>query len=192
MQTKLTLLAGAAILCLPIPASAQTYAMDRGVWVVGGSASVSHFDASGFDGGSTGISIYPDVGYFFVPGLLVLANVEYAHSSGGGTSTRYGAGPGLTYYFIKGPAKVHPYLAASVFFGHTQFEVPAASYMNYSESYNSWYTSGGGALLLARNVAVTGEAYYGQVHYGTGGVVGAASSTTMQYGIRFGLAVYIY
>ena len=82
MQTKMALLGAAALICVASPASAQSYAMDRGVWVVGGSASVSHFEASGSNGGSTGISIYPDVGYFFVPGLLVLANVEYAPQFG--------------------------------------------------------------------------------------------------------------
>lgn len=193
MPTKLTMLGATAILCLPFPASAQSYAMDRGVWVVGGSASVSHLEISGLDGGITTVSLFPDVGFFVLPGLVVVANVEYAHSSGAGrSSTVYGAGPGLTYYFVKGPAKLHPYLAAAVFFGQLDWELSGQTGVSNSQGSTSWYASGGGALLLARNVAVTGEAYYGQVHYGAADVIGGPSGTTTQYGLRFGVSVYIY
>ena len=179
-----------AIAPLVPAASAQSYAMDRGVWTVGGTASVSHTSTSGFDNGSTAISFFPSVGYFFVPGFLVAATLQYAHSSGNGlSSTGIGAGPQLAYYFGNGSASLHPYLTAAALIGS---ESQAFMGSSGSSGWWSWRGAGGFALLLARNVAVTGEAFYGQVHFDAPAAGQSSSYTSGSFGLSFGLSLFLY
>ena len=166
MRTTMVALGVLAISPLVPSASAQSYAMDRGAWTVGGSASLTHYNVAGLDNGSTAISLFPSVGYFFLPGFLVAATLQYAHSSGGGfASTGFGAGPRLAYYFGNGSASFHPYVAAGALIGSESRKFPGST---SSYGWWSWRGAGGIALLLARNVAVTGEAFYGQTRYAYG------------------------
>jgi len=178
-----------AIAPLVPSASAQTYAMDRGVWTVAGSASVSHSNVGGLDNGSTAISLFPSVGYFFLPGFLVAVTLQYAHNSGNdNTSTRFGAGPRLAYYFGSGSATFHPYVAAEAFIGSE-----SRGFMGFTSSngFSSWRGAGGIALLLARNVAVTGEAFYGQIHSDAPAAL-SSSYTSASFGLSFGLSLFLY
>ena len=189
-----TMIALAALAIAPqVPsASAQSYAMDRGVWTVGGSASLTHY-ASGLGNGTTSISLFPSVGYFFLPGFLVAATLQYAHSSGSEfapTSTAFGAGPRLAYYFGSGSARIHPYLAAAAFIGSERQRIQGST---SSVGVWSWRGAGGIALLLARNVAVTGEAFYGQTRSdvpdaATGRISSRASAS---FGLSFGLSLFL-
>jgi len=163
--------------------------MDRGVWTVGGSASFTH-SAFGIDNSATSISLFPSVGYFFLPGFLVAATLRYAHSSGSdytSTSTGFGAGPRLAYYFGSGSVKLHPYLAAAAFIGSERQEFMG---LTTSAGVSSWRGAGGIAFLLARNVAVTGEAFYEQAHHGVPD--GVPSQTTDSFGLSFGLSLFLY
>jgi len=190
MRTTMIALGVLAIAPLVPSASAQTYAMDRGVWTVAGSATVSHFNILGSDNGSTAISLFPSVGHFFLPGFLVAATLQYTHSSGSGsTSTGFGAGPRLAYYFGNGSASFHPYVAAAALIGSDSREFMGSSGSN---GWWSWRGAGGIAFLLARNVAVTGEAFYGQVHRDVPGALGSFSQTSASFGLTFGLALFLY
>lgn len=180
---------GAATAMLAAAAlSAQTYEMDRGVWVAGGSASFSHLDrATG--GGTTTWQLYPRIGYFVIPGLVVDLSINYAHTSDPGvSSTSYGAGPGLAYYFLRRPSKLHPYVAATASWGRTEWDAADPAVVLTSQTYSAWFGSAGLALMVARNVAVTGDFYFGEVHAD----VLAGQDKTTRYGVRFGISVFLY
>ena len=190
MRTTMIAL-GILAIAPPVPsASAQSYAMDRGAWTVGGTASVSH-SAFGVDNGATAISLFPSVGYFVLPGFLVAATLQYAHSSGSGnTSTGFGAGPRLAYYFGNGSASFHPYVAAAALIGSD-----SRTFMGWtgSSGWWSWRGAGGIAFLVARNVAVTGEGFYGQRTYDEVGVTGAlVQRTNASFGLSFGFSLFLY
>ena len=193
MRTTMIALGVLAIAPLVPSASAQSYAMDHGAWTVGGTASVAHGSTQGFDNGRTAISLFPSVGYFFLPGFLVAATLRYAHSSGGSsTSTGFGAGPRLAYYFGKGSATFHPYVAAAALVGSDSPGFTGSNGSNGSNGWWSWRGAGGIAFLLARNVAVTGEAFYGQIHYDLPDVIPSSSRTTDSFGLSFGLSLFLY
>ena len=191
MRNTMVALGVLAIAPLVSSASAQSYAMDRGVWTVGGSASVTH-SAFGVNNGSTAISLFPSVGYFVLPGFVVAATLQYVHSSGNGyssSSTGFGAGPRLAYYFGNGSASFHPYVAAAALIGSDSQRLLGTT---GSHGWWSWRGAGGIAFLLARNVAVTGEAFYGQVHYDVSGAGESLSQTSASFGLSFGLSLFLY
>ena len=186
MHGAVLCLVGALQLVTPSGASAQSYAMDRGVWIVGGTASLSH------GASSTAMSLSPQVGYFFARGLAGVATLDYTR---GWYQTEdqeiYGLGPGLTYYFRHGPARLHPFLSASGRYQQitvsTQVAFPGVP---RSRHYFAWEGSGGLALLLARNVGATGAAYFTQFIIPENAP--APSQTSNQYGLRFGISIYLY
>lgn len=160
-------------------AAAQSYAMDRGAWQLDGTVSFTHQRYTPGGAGFTVLSLHPQIGYFITQGLALTANLQLVWRSGQGTSaTIYGAGPGLAYYFNRGPGRLHPYLAAN-----TQYAHQGTSHTLY------WSGAGGLAVLIARNVAITGELFYDQYRYYAGG---QPSSRSEIYGSRFGVAVYLY
>ena len=192
MRNTMVALGVLAIAPLVSSASAQSYAMDHGAWTVGGTASVAHGSTQGFDNGRTAISLFPSVGYFVLPGFVVAATLQYVHSSGNGyssASTGFGAGPRLAYYFGKGPATFHPYVAAAALVGSESRGFMGSTSSN---GWWSWRGAGGIAFLLARNVAVTGEAFYGQIHYDLPDVIPSSSRTTDSFGLSFGLSLFLY
>ena len=192
MRTTMIVLGVLAIAPVVPSASAQSWAMDRGVWTVGGTASVAHASTLGFDNGRTAISLFPSVGYFVLPGFVVAATLQYVHSTGNGyssASTGFGAGPRLAYYFGNGSASFHPYVAAAALIGSDSQRLLGTT---GSHGWWSWRGAGGIAFLLARNVAVTGEAFYGQVHYDVSGAGESLSQTSASFGLSFGLSLFLY
>jgi len=195
MRTTMLALGVLAIAPVVPSAYAQSYAMDRGAWTVGGTASVAHFNLLGSENGSTAISLFPSVGYFVLPGVVVAATLQYVHSTGNGyssASTGFGAGPRLAYYFGKGSATFHPYVAAAALVGSDSPGFTGSNGSNGSNGWWSWRGAGGIAFLLARNVAVTGEAFYGQIHYDLPDVIPSSSRTTDSFGLSFGLSLFLY
>jgi hypothetical protein len=166
------------------PAPAQTYAIDRGVWLLSASASLNHLS----DGGGTNFGIGGTVGYFVAPRFALKAALQLSHaSSHGSSSTAYGVGPGVAYYFGRPASQIHPYLSFSSLYTHQA-----------NRDFLTWTGSGGLALMMVRNVAAIGEAYFTQarsqvprIDVNTGMIV-KSTSTTEQYGIRFGLAIFLY
>ena len=172
-------------------ASAQRYAMDRGVWQLSGSASLTHFhqDSDPRDGTSD-FRFNPRVGYFVAPGFAITGNLSLSRqSANGATNTSYGAGPGVAYYFKRRPAPIHPFIAASVLYtrdrGSYQSTVQGAHYF-------TWEGTGGLAALLARNVAVTGELFYTHQAESFSSSQYQVKTGTADYGARFGIAIFLY
>jgi hypothetical protein len=170
-------------------AAAQSYAMDKGVWLAGGNAALTHLNGCCGAPGATSIVVNPTLGYFVAPGIAVTGNLQLIHSftKGSPSVTTVGAGPGLAWYFIKGPSVIHPYLAGNVLFQHS-----GTSGSSSSSSAFTWTGSGGIAALLARNVALTGDLYYSHQHFSSSGGGSSASASASQYGSRFGFALFLY
>jgi hypothetical protein len=191
MRRRDLLLAFAILASVTTRAATQTYAMDRGVWLLSGSASLAHSKSSGSSSGHTGLGITTTAGYFVVPGLALSANFQFGHSAGeGATATSYGVGPGISYYFGRANTKLHPYLAAAALYQHQSFS-------NSGVSTSTWHSftytgSGGLALLVARNVGATGEVYYMHSNSKASSPNNVTTGSSTQYGTRFGLAIFIY
>ena len=191
MRTRVLFLVTGAFLGASAAAAAQSHATDRGAWLLDGNASLVHTTASGSSSWSTGLGISGAVGYFLIPGVAVSANLRFAHSTASGSSvTQYGVGPGIAYYFGRGARKAHPFLAASALYAH---QTSSNSGTSAATSHSlAWVGSGGVVFLLARNVGLTGEAYYTQAHFKSSYLGNSSTSTQKQYGTRFGLAIFLY
>ncbi len=148
------LLSLALVLTVAPSAFAQTYAIDKGSYLLGGTVS---FTSTGgdtlFDEDErlTEFSINPDLAYFVIPGLALGANVSYSRISERNFSfTTIGIGPSIAYYF-GGPAnKAYPFVAGSVLYASSDGDISGFG----SE------LAGGVSYMIARNVGLTGEAFY--------------------------------
>ncbi len=72
---------GAAIVLYSTPVSAQQTPVDRGVWIVGGSAYASSRQSSDINGNAFFLGLNPQLGYFVRPNLAVTANLSVSHGS---------------------------------------------------------------------------------------------------------------
>ena len=155
--------------------------MDQGVRQLSGSASFTHTHHGGDPAGnSTDIRLNPRVGYFVAPGFALTGNLRLSHTSfNGSTVTSYGVGPGVAYYFKRGPAAIHPFLAAGVLYMHDR-----GSYQGtpHTRTISHGTVRVGFAALLARNVAVTGELYYSHAAYTLGAGQSQLKSGIADYG----------
>jgi hypothetical protein len=98
-------------LCFTAAVQAQEHATDRGSSILGGSAGLSSQKA-GMGSRSTYMHLNPSVQYFVQPGLAVGGTLSLARSSyDGASSTIYGAGPQVSYYFSNGEQALRPYLS---------------------------------------------------------------------------------
>ncbi len=79
----------------------------KGNWMVGGDASFSNSNFKDENGesqtSSTGIRIYPTIGYFFATKLAggLNANFYYGNPSNATSNFGFGIGPFMRYYFFK-------------------------------------------------------------------------------------------
>jgi len=97
---------------LPVTAAAQTHALDRGSFLVGGGASFTR--AGGEINGesvdpTTQLFFAPRLMYFLRPGLALGGEATVMRSkSDDGTATSYGIGPAVAYYFGASPTRARP------------------------------------------------------------------------------------
>jgi hypothetical protein len=83
----------------------------KGNWMVGGDASFDNTTLKNKDGeilgSGNGVRIYPNIGYFFLTKFAagINANFNYNKTSGASSTTGYGVGPFVRYYFLK-PEKI--------------------------------------------------------------------------------------
>ena len=130
----------------------------------------------------TTIALNPSVLYFVVGGLAIGGEVRFTRmSSGDESDTSWGVGPKLAYFFFGGTdSPVHPFVAASY---------------DYSRAVD-WYTASeitcaaGAAFMVARNVALTGEAFYAIESSRADGA--DASLDGDVFGLRLGIATFIF
>jgi hypothetical protein len=141
---------------LTIPASAQSYAVDRGSVLVGGSAGWSSADTGDDSSGRfTTLLLNPSALYFVAPGLAMGGDatlVRYGRDDN--SSTSVGVGPTIAYYFGGGPRPVYPFLSANIHY--------ARGGLGTDGAYSTWnYSASAGAVaMLADAVGINGSLYF--------------------------------
>lgn len=160
MKTLRSVVGACAILAaLPALAHAQSYATDRGSMLVGGTAS---FSSSGTrsNGGpwnrTTRLDLAPRVQYFILPGLAVGGDLSFSRAFGDVTTTHYGAGPTVSYYFGRAERAWYPYLRARV----GLYRVVYGDEAQPSQTSRGYAASGGVLLMLSRAVGLDAALTY--------------------------------
>lgn len=173
-------------------AGAQTSAVDRGVWLVGGTGRIYGHRDVGNDSRSFVIDLNPRVGYFVLPHLAVTANTQFTRSRNEiGWVRTVGVGPGLSYYFGGPKSRVLPYLTGRTLFQWVRAGIHDAP-TSVADRQTAWLAGGGLSVLVAKNVGLTGELFYQwtDLHAERGDWVGENSAE--QYGVQFGATVFAY
>ena len=177
-------------------AVAQTYAIDQGVWQPGGLLVFSHGRSEPYGGEMTEFGIGPGVGYFAIPGVLVRGSGSfyYRHDSRG-HSFSYGVGPGIAYYFRRGPHQLYPYVSGNVSVSWARYYTPGIPDPNQTSRSTSWNVSAGAVRLLTPHFGISGELYYNHSSSTVENlipIVAETKYTSSNYGLRFGVAFFIY
>lgn len=165
MYTSRAIVAALAFaVALPVTAAAQTHALDRGSFLVGGGASFTRnggeVDGESLDP-STEWSLSPRLMYFVLPGLALGGEASLSRDkSGGATFTTYGAGPAVAYYFGASRARPrpwYPYIEGGVRLLRTRSN---RDITGLEESLTGFHVAGGILLMLSDAVGLDGELFY--------------------------------
>lgn len=164
----------ALLLAAPALLGAQSYAIDRGSLLVGGSAG---FTSSGSDGDDSRLSqllVNPQIQYFVTRGLafggeITVHRTSFDDSSG----TYYGGGPSMMYFFGGDERPVYPYLSANL-----------QLLRSGDENVFGYRAAGGAIVMLVDAVGVNGSLYYQAMEDDI------SSSDT--YGLALGIAAFVF
>ena len=199
---KLMLALVALALLLPVAAQAQSYPVDRGSWIVGGGASLtSQSNNDDEDDRATSASISPRAQYFVLPGLALGTSVSLGYTSrDNGSSTRIGIGPTASYYFGRDARTIYPFVSAGVSISQVtvefdtpelDFELPSLDFDNTTTS-TTWDLSGGLVVMIAKNVGLTGSAFYQKINIDNDDDPLFLDLDTDIFGLRFGVQVFAF
>jgi hypothetical protein len=161
---------------------AQTSAIDRGSVLLDGDASFTSNTAGvNNDDRMTLLTVRPAVQYLILPGFAIGGVVSLAHSSLNGlSSTAFGVGPAVTYFFGKGERNFYPFVS-----GHLNLDRVIYSGDQDARNVFSYRGAGGVLLMLSRSVGLTGELFYrGQNSRG--------NSNSNSFGLAFGVSAFIF
>jgi len=163
-----------AFLLMPMSASAQSYPVDRGSWIVGGSASLTSRSTGFNDERQTSLLINPEAQYFVIPNLAVGGSAGiFFFSFDDDSETSVFLGPAVSYY-IGGPnRRLYPFVSGTVRFDVEEFTDSATLLLE-----------GGGAYMVARNVALTGTLFYNAQLEDMG--------DQNSFGLRFGVSAFVF
>ncbi len=187
MRRTLVVLLGLA-LAVPTTARSQTFAVDRGSWLIGGTAGWSSRASDGEDGRDVVVGIAPSVQRFVVPGLGLGLNLTLSrsHFTGSPAVTAYGAGPTGTYYFGRGARSFYPYVGGSVLLArlHVSDSSPGPDLSGTSTVYRPY---AGILTMLGREVGLDTRLYFER--YFAGNEVQGNSSA---YGLAVGVSAFLF
>ncbi len=159
----------AVSLWLPVVAFGQASPIDKGSLIVGGNANLSA-PSNGFNGDrSFNLTVSPSVQYFVAPGLALGGGVTL-----GVLGKRFagGIGPKVSYFFKgKEERALYPFVSAS-----------ASYFRAFGSDSGVADVSGGAVLMIAKNVGLTGEAFYTQ----------DLSDEANNLGLRFGITAFVF
>lgn len=183
-----------ATLLLTPGALAQEYAIDKGSYLFGGTATFSSqgstIEVDGFGEQDadrlTEIAYNVSFGYFVVPGLALGVDSEYLRrSQGDAAETVTSVGPSLAYFFGQPTSKVYPFLSASVGLSTISVEIDDNSGSTNGLRYGF---AGGLSYFIARNVALTGALFYRNQSFDDDG----ASVTNDAFGFQGGVTAFVF
>ena len=168
---------------LPFLVGAQSYPIDKGSMIIGGSAGFQSMGGEELRGDerTTIFTIAPQFYYFVAPNISVGATLSYQSISRGDDSdSATGIGPGIFYFFGDENSKTFPFLGVNYM------------YTSDKDSYtkNDINLIGGAAFMIAKNVAITGSAFYMIESYSPDGSDESFSGNT--FGVQFGVDVFVF
>lgn len=176
------------IALFPTGAQAQKYAVDKGSWLAGGNIGFQH---SNFDTGGhlTEVSFQPFGGYFVAPGLAIMVSTGFFHATDGDSGyTDLSIGPEIRYYFGRRAKRFYPFIGGAL--QHTwRVGDPTALGQPPIAHFGSWVGEGGVAMMVSRDIALTGTAHYRTTTFHFEGPY--ADSKTNDFGVDFGLEVFL-
>ncbi len=183
---------------LSAPGAAQSRvpdAINRGSWLVAGSASASRNNSSvegrDDDRGVTVVELQPALLYFVAPrialgGRLALARLSFD----GGSSTSWSVGPSARYYFAGSSAKVLSYVGGGVALSRSDLNIGNGN--SEPSTGTSVEALAGITWLFTRQVGFVSEAAFQRSSRGentsSGGDVDVVDTI---FGLRFGFAAFI-
>lgn len=189
-----TLLILFALLLVP-SAFAQEYAIDKGSYLLGGTARFSSqgttIEVDGFGEQDsdrlTEIAYNVSFGYFVASGLALGIDSQYERLSQGDVSqTITSVGPSLSYFFGQPTSTLYPFLSATAGFSSISVDVDEGG--SSSTSGFRFGFSGGLSYMIARNVALTGALFYQNESFDDDG----ASVTNDAFGFQGGVTAFIF
>lgn len=185
MRRRLIVLLGLA-LAVPAAARAQTYAVDRGSWLIGGTAGFSSRADDGQDGRDVIAGVAPSVQRFVVPGLGLGLNltITRSHFAGSSAVTVYGAGPTATYYFGRGARSAYPYVGGSVFLSRVHVSDNTSPPFGTATAYRPYV---GLLTMVARSVGVDTRLYYERTLSGD-----EVFRNQSAYGLAVGVSAFLF
>jgi hypothetical protein len=182
------------ILALATPAAAQTAGgpTDRGSWVLGGTASLSRTETDGRE--STGISLAPSILRFVANNLAVGGEIGLGYTdTDGGSTQSWRVGPAARLYFGESSAKVLKYVGAAILFGGTSTELDEPLETEADASLWSLEGVAGLTFMLSRQVGISGEFFFDRRESTiSSSLTSDIESKATSYGLRFGLAAFIF
>lgn len=159
----------------------ESYAISRGSVILGGTAGISSYGDDKSKDRDTDIQINTSVSYFFVSHLAAggTFNLNRHRSLDRTSPVSYGIGPTIGYYFGNQSSKAFPYLSSSLL------------WVGQSNLYSSrtWRFASGFALMIAKNVAITNEAFYSTSTINN--EEGFLSKNNI-FGLQFGFGVLLF
>jgi hypothetical protein len=184
---RILLISLVSVPVLTVSGHAQTYATDRGSLILGGGLSLSSERWPQVEDGETShtrvtyVRMSPQVQYFVAPGIAVGGSLGLTHSSGSGSSsTSYGIGPQVSYFFGQGQRAAYPYVSVET--GYATARGSDSGTIGYG---------GVAGLLYMLNTAVglNGSLYY-RVEQWTGEDSGLPSEHRM--GLSIGVSAFVF
>jgi len=174
---KLTLLL--VLILSPIQLFAQKkFPVDKGSFIIGGSAGFSSL-GSGENDRLTQITLTPNLSFFVVPNLAIGGNGNFRRISvSGSSSTFIGIGPSVAYYFGDLTSKSYPFVSSSFFYGK-QSDLSSQISLQFSS---------GVAFMIARNVAITGEAFFLLINE----IQDGPDENGNSFGIQIGISTFVF
>ena len=179
------------ILLLPIKSFAQkTYAVDKGSTMISGGVYFSQSGGDIFDGGELLLVSLKFNSYFFsisnlgIGPILIYENSNFDPKSSkedASSSNSTGFGPSIAYYFGDKNTTTFPYISSSVIFGRKTGNWTTIDYR----------FSGGLAVMIHKNVAVTVESFYMIKHYTYKHKYGTKGSKITRKGYEAGFEIGI-
>lgn len=166
-------------------ASAQpAYAIDKGSFLVGGTAGFQSQGYEDVDGRQTTITLNPTAGTFIVPGLAIGGEAIITRTSFDDlSSSTLGIGPFLAYFFGGPDSGTFPYFSGGVSYVSNDTEGTTLSGFGAD-------VAAGVAIMLARNAAISLEGFAQFSSLSADGFEGSLGSNT--FGARGGVSVFIY
>jgi hypothetical protein len=197
-RTVLLLALAATTGFMPAPAQAQTSSpIGRGSWIIGGSARAVHLHDAVNDKSEYGFELLPVVGAFIVRGLSITGDLRlgWSRRESVGSTWVTGIGPGITYYVPAVARHLYPFGSFRVLRTWTSFHPEQdAGIPKVTDRTWTWTAGIGVVLFVARNVGLTGEAFYSRfsVASDVGASPNAGRNHSDEYGVQFGIRAFVF